>query len=101
MGDTLDNLIKVTKPGGRIVFYGATRGNPKGFQARKVFWNQIQLIGSTMGSDSDFVKMLEMVNKEGIVPVIDQVFEFDQSVQAFDRMKEGLQIGKIVIRISD
>ena len=101
MGDTLDNLIKVTKPGGRIVFYGATKGNPKGFQARKVFWNQIQLIGSTMGNDSDFAEMLEMVKRGRIVPVVDQIFEFDQFLQAFDRMKEGLQVGKIVFRISE
>ncbi|WP_373493527.1 zinc-binding alcohol dehydrogenase family protein [Aquiflexum sp.] len=99
MGDTLDNLIKVIKPGGRIVFYGATKGNPKGFQARKVFWNQIQLIGSTMGSDLDFERMLELVKEKKIVPVIDRVFELEDTVQAFDRMKEGLQTGKIVVQI--
>lgn len=101
MGDTLDHLIKVIKPGGRIVFYGATKGNPKGFQARKVFWNQIQLIGSTMGSDTDFIKMLEMVKEKKIVPIIDRIFDMDQGVQAFDRMKEGLQTGKIVIKIEE
>jgi len=101
MGDTLDNLIKAIKPGGRIVFYGATKGNPKALQARKVFWNQIQLIGSTMGSDTDFVQMLEMVNEKKIVPVIDRIFDLVHGVQAFDRMKEGLQTGKIVIWISE
>ncbi|WP_194974537.1 quinone oxidoreductase family protein [Aquiflexum lacus] len=99
MGDTLDHLIKVIKPGGRIVFYGATKGNPKEFQARKVFWNQIQLIGSTMGSDLDFEQMLALVKGKNIVPVIDKIFKMGDFVQAFDRMKEGLQTGKIVIRI--
>ncbi|WP_373521332.1 zinc-binding alcohol dehydrogenase family protein [Aquiflexum sp.] len=99
MGDTLDHLIKVIKPGGRIVYYGATKGNPKGFQARKVFWNQMQLIGSTMGSDLDFEQMLEMVKEKNIVPIIDDVFGLEESVKAFDRMKEGHQTGKIVVQI--
>jgi zinc-binding alcohol dehydrogenase/oxidoreductase len=101
MGDTLDNLIKVIKPGGRIVFYGATKGNPKGFQARKVFWNQIQLIGSTMGSDHDFEQMLQMVKEKNIIPVIDKIFGMGDCVQAFDRMRDGLQTGKIVIKIEE
>lgn len=101
MGDTLDHLIKVINPGGRIVFYGATKGNPKGFQARKVFWNQIQLIGSTMGSDHDFEQMIEMVKEKNIIPVIDKIFEIGDCIQAFDRMKDGLQTGKIVIRIDE
>jgi zinc-binding alcohol dehydrogenase/oxidoreductase len=100
MGDTLNNLIKVTKPGGRIVFYGATRGNSTGFESRRVFWNQIKLIGSTMGNDSDFESMLLFVKKNKIVPLIDRVFDFDDTMKAFDRMKEGKQMGKIVIRIS-
>ncbi|MCL6258746.1 zinc-binding dehydrogenase [Aquiflexum sp. TKW24L] len=100
MGDTLNNLIKVTKPAGRIVFYGATRGNSTGFESRRVFWNQVKLIGSTMGNDSDFENMLNFVKENKIVPLIDRVFDFEGAVQAFDRMKEGKQMGKIVIKIS-
>jgi len=100
MGDTLNNLIRVAKPAGRIVFYGATRGNPSGFDGRRVFWNQIKLIGSTMGNDEDFENMLDFVNKNKISPLIDQVFDLENSVKAFDRMKEGKQMGKIVVRIS-
>ena len=98
MGDTLGNLIKVTKPGGRIVFYGATKGNPKDVDARKIFWNQIHLIGSTMGSDRDFSDMLKFVEVNKITPVIDQVFPVDEAVSAFDRMKSGQQLGKIIVK---
>jgi NADPH:quinone reductase-like Zn-dependent oxidoreductase len=100
MGDTLNSMIKVTKPGGRIVFYGATRGNATGFESRRVFWNQIKLIGTTMGNDSDFVNMLKFVNENKISPILDKVFDLKDAVQAFERMKEGKQMGKIVIRIS-
>ncbi|MFN3800256.1 zinc-binding dehydrogenase [Belliella pelovolcani] len=97
MGDTLNNLIKVVKPGGRIVFYGATKGNPAMLDARKIFWNQIQLIGSTMGTDRDFEQMLDFVQKQNIKPIVDQIYQPEQAVAAFDRMKAGKQLGKIVI----
>jgi NADPH:quinone reductase-like Zn-dependent oxidoreductase len=68
MGDTFSNLLDVVRPGGSIVFYGATLGNPSQLNARKVFWNQIRIQGSTMGSDQDFSDMLLFVNGKKIVP---------------------------------
>ncbi len=97
MGDTLDNLIKVTKPGGRIVFYGATLGNPTSLDARRVFWNQIRLIGSTMGSDQDFSDMIAFVEKNSLKPIVDEVFPLEKAAEAFDRMKAGKQLGKLVL----
>lgn len=96
-GDTLSRLMDVCKPGARLVFYGATRGNPGQVEVRKLFWNQLQLIGTTMGNDSDFLKMLELVEKFKIKPVVDQCFPFSQAEVAFDRMKEGMQFGKITL----
>ena len=96
-GDTLNNLISVAKPGGKIVFYGATMGNPGKLEARKIFWNQLKIMGSTMGSDKDFAEMLELVATKQIRPVIDQVFPLEKAVDAFDRMKAGAQFGKIVL----
>lgn len=100
MGDTLNNLIKVALPGAKIVFYGATRGNPSSVDARKVFWNQLHLIGSTMGSDEDFESMLKFVEDKNIKPVLDEIFEIEDAVAAFDKMKAGQQLGKIVIKFS-
>lgn len=96
-GDTLNQLISVCRPGGKIVFYGATMGNPGKIEARKVFWNQLKIIGSTMGSDQDFLGMLALVKENKIHPVIDQVFLLDEAEKAFDRMKAGDQLGKIVL----
>ncbi|PRY90651.1 zinc-binding dehydrogenase [Mongoliibacter ruber] len=100
MGDTLDNLINASAPGARIVFYGATQGNPKGFNTRKVFWNQIKLIGSTMGSDTDFLNMLKFVDENRLKPIVDEVFSLENSVAAFNKMKSGNQLGKLVIQVS-
>ncbi len=96
-GDTLPHLMEVCKPGSRIVFYGATRGNPGQLEARKLFWNQLQLIGTTMGTDTDFLHMLQLVEKFKIKPVVDQCYPFSKAEEAFDRMKQGKQFGKITL----
>lgn len=96
-GDTLNHLVQVVKPGGKIVFFGATLGNPTKLEARKIFWNQIKIIGTTMGSDVDFEGMLDLVNTYQIKPWVDSVFTFDKAVEAFNRMRDGKQLGKIVL----
>ncbi|WP_057936596.1 zinc-binding dehydrogenase [Algoriphagus resistens] len=97
VGNTLNQLIQVAKPGGKIVFYGATLGNPSKLEARKIFWNQLKIMGSTMGSDTDFKAMVSLVCEKKIHPIIDQVFKFDEAEKAFDRMRDGQQMGKIVL----
>ena len=97
VGDTLNHLIQVAKPGGKIVFYGATLGNPSKVEARKIFWNQLKIMGTTMGSDLDFMNMVSFVSEKKIQPIIDQIFRFDQAEEAFDRMRDGKQMGKIVL----
>jgi NADPH:quinone reductase-like Zn-dependent oxidoreductase len=96
-GDGLNDLIKVTKPGGRIVIYGATQGNPATLEARRIFWNQIKIMGSTMGSDQDFDDMLTFVQKYQIKPIVDSVSPFSEAVEAFDKMRDGKQMGKIIL----
>lgn len=100
-GDGMNDLIAMLKPGGKFVFYGATQGLPSGLNMRAIFWNHLQLLGSTMGSDEDFKKMLHFCEHHQINPIIDKVFAFDDAVAAFDRMKEGAQFGKIVVRVSE
>jgi NADPH:quinone reductase-like Zn-dependent oxidoreductase len=96
-GDTLNHLVQVAKPGGKIVFFGATLGNPSKLEARKIFWNQLKIIGTTMGSDADFDGMLDLVTTHQIKPLVDSVFKFEQALEAFDRMRDGKQLGKIVL----
>jgi NADPH:quinone reductase-like Zn-dependent oxidoreductase len=97
-GDSFNHLLNVIKPGGKIVFFGATLGSPSKLEVRKIFWNQIKLIGTTMGSDQDFLEMLELVDTYQIKPIIDSVYSFDSAVEAFDRMRDGEQLGKIVLK---
>lgn len=99
MGDTINHLINVIKPGGKLVYYGATKGNPTDLNARKVFWNQLQLIGSTMGSDKNFKDMLSFVSLHKIKPIIDHVYDLQDAIGAFIKMKSGKQLGKIVLKV--
>lgn len=99
MGNTLGNLLDVIKPGGKLVFFGATLGNPSEMNVRKIFWNQLTLKGTTMGSDRDFEDMLEFVSHHKIKPVADHIFDFDQAITAFERMEQGTQLGKLVLKI--
>ncbi len=98
-GEGYAKLIDLAAPGGRIVNYGATAGPPKQFDLFKVFWKQLHLIGSTMGSPADFAAMLQFVNEHKIVPLIDQTFSFHQGNSALERMKHAQQFGKIVLDI--
>ncbi|PQO46208.1 zinc-binding dehydrogenase [Blastopirellula marina] len=93
------NLVDLAAPGGRIVNYGATTGPPEKLNLFKVFWNQLKLIGTTMGSPADFRGMLELVDKHEIHPMIDQVFSLAQGNEAIARMEQGQQFGKIVLKI--
>lgn len=96
-GDGLNDLFRLTKPGGRLVIYGATQGNCHMLEARRIFWNQLQLLGSTMGTDADFQEMLNLVNHFQIHPILDQIVELKDAEEAFDRMREGKQMGKLVL----
>jgi NADPH:quinone reductase-like Zn-dependent oxidoreductase len=96
-GDGFAKLIDLTKPGGRIVFFGATAGNPKGLDLRKCFFRQINLLGTTMGSPADFAGMTRFVDMHKITPVVDRVFPLDQADDALRHMEAAAQFGKIVL----
>ena len=99
-GDGLNDLLDLAAPGGRVVLYGATRGNPAQVAARRIFWKQLNILGSTMGSPEDFGGMLDFVGRHKIRPVVDRVFGLEQGEAAFRWMDEGKQFGKIVVKTS-
>ncbi len=96
-GPGFDHLIDLTAPGGRIVFFGATRGNPAVLPMRKIFWRNISLLGTTMGSPADWRAMTDFVALHKIVPVVSDVFPLARAGEAFELMERGGQFGKIVV----
>ena len=92
-------LIDASEPGARIVNYGGTAGPLESLPMRKVFWNQLNLLGSTMGSPADFAAMTSLVTQHCIQPVVDQVVAMRDGASAFRRMDEARQFGKIVLAL--
>jgi len=97
-GDSFQHLVKLCAPGARIGFYGATLGKYNNLNPQLLFWRQVSILGSTMGSDADFKSMLDFVSKNKIHPIIDEVFDLKDGAKAFDKMAAGKQFGKIVLQ---
>lgn len=97
-GPGYNDLLKILKPGGAIVNYGATAGPPAQLDMFTIFWNQIRIIGSTMGSRADFKAMLDFVTRHEIRPQVDQVFPLSEGSALVQSMAEMQQFGKLVLR---
>ena len=97
-GDGFGVLPTVLKPGGIIVNYGGTNGKINNLVPQTIFWKQMSIVGSTMGSDKDFKDMLDFVNKYKIKPVIDSIHNIEDQNEAFARMESGVQFGKIILK---
>ena len=98
-GENYSKLIEIISNGGRIISYGATLGHAEKIDLHKVYWKQIKIIGTTMGTDKDFENMLKFISSNKIKPVIDSFYKFTDYLNAFYRMKNSEQFGKIVIEI--
>jgi zinc-binding alcohol dehydrogenase/oxidoreductase len=97
-GDGIAECLKCLQGGGRFVSYGSTAG-PTGsaIALPMVFLNNLEILGTAMGSPSDFANMLALVNEKKIKPVVDEVFAFKDFPLALDKMRVGGQLGKLVL----
>ena len=99
-GAAFNSLLDAAAPGGRIVFYGGTLGNIPDLPPAKVFWKQLSILGSTMGSPQDFEDLLALVTEKQLVPVVDEVFPLAEGEAALRRLEAGAQFGKVVLKIA-
>ncbi len=99
-GEGFEKLLDAAAPGGRIVFFGATRGNPPALPMRKVFWRQLSLLGTTMGSPADWAAMTAFVALHHVRPVVSETFTLERAGEAFALMERGEQFGKIVVTVA-
>jgi NADPH:quinone reductase-like Zn-dependent oxidoreductase len=96
-GETLSRVLDIARPGGRVVIYGGTRGDAK-IRPFSIFWKHLDVLGSSMGSPSDFSAMLQLF-EHGLRPVVDRVYEMENVVEAAERVLAGEQFGKVVLSI--
>jgi len=96
---TWERSLRVLAKKGRLVTCGATSGPQVVTDVRKMFWHQWTLIGSTMGSVSEYSEIVRLLGQGHLRPTIDAVYPLDQAVEAFRRLESGDQMGKLVIEI--
>ena len=94
---TLNTSMLAVARVGRIVIVGNTSGPQTEIDIRFLFSKQISLIGSTMGSRQDFKTITALLWDGKIRPVIDSVMPLSEGQEAYRRMEEGRQSGKIVL----
>jgi NADPH:quinone reductase-like Zn-dependent oxidoreductase len=94
---TWGKALRALRPGGRLVSFGATTGRTTEVDIRHVFWNQLSILGTTMGSPREFAAMLALYAAGRLKPVVDSVLPLREAPAAHRRMDEGQQFGKIVL----
>jgi NADPH:quinone reductase-like Zn-dependent oxidoreductase len=91
--------LQAARPGGRIVVCGATSGANPPAALHRVWWKQLTIYGSTMGTKEDFEGAFELVKSGRAKPVIDSVLPLAEARAGHERMEAGEQFGKIVFEI--
>jgi zinc-binding alcohol dehydrogenase/oxidoreductase len=99
-GDQFPKLIELALPGGRIVNFGRTAGNITDISTQLLYWKQISILGTSMGTRDEFLTMLDFLESRNMKPIIDKVYPLDQFNDALGRLENGNQFGKIVLEIA-
>ncbi|HWP60563.1 MAG TPA: zinc-binding dehydrogenase [Candidatus Acidoferrales bacterium] len=99
-GESWPKSLASLAKGGRLVTCGATAGANPPTDLRRVFWNQLKIFGSTLGSREDFRQLLAFMNSARVRPILDQIFPLAEAAAAHRRLEERKQFGKIVLQIA-
>ncbi|MEC1970125.1 zinc-binding dehydrogenase [Bacillus cereus] len=97
---TFLKYFDVLKPNGRIVNFGASSGDTIELPLRALFYNQIDIMGTSMGSREEFNEMIKFIEKHQIKPIIDKVYSLEEAISALSRMEIGEQFGNIVLQMN-
>jgi NADPH:quinone reductase-like Zn-dependent oxidoreductase len=96
---TWQTSIQAARSGGRIAVCGATSGPNPPAALHRIWWKQLSILGSTMGTREDFEAAYELVKSGRAKPVVDSVYPLEEARAAHERMEAGEQFGKIVLSI--
>ncbi|HXO11395.1 MAG TPA: zinc-binding dehydrogenase, partial [Mycobacterium sp.] len=90
--------VRALRPGGRLVVLGANAADTAQMDVRSFYFGQFDLLGTTMGSSSDFAGLLDMIDRCSVrAPVIDREFPLDQAAEAHEYLERGRTFGKCVL----
>jgi NADPH:quinone reductase-like Zn-dependent oxidoreductase len=93
---TWAHSVRTLKPGGVIVVSGATTGDAPPAELRRIFFLQLSVVGSTMGTRDELERLVQLCVSKGVRPVIDQTFALSDARQGFEALLAGEITGKVV-----
>jgi zinc-binding alcohol dehydrogenase/oxidoreductase len=99
--DTWSRSLNAARTGGRIAVCGATSGPNPPAELHRIWWKQLSVLGSSMGTRADFEAAYELVKSGRALPVIDSVFPLSEARAAHERLEAGAQLGKVLMRIPE
>lgn len=97
---TWPQSLRAMRPGGRLVTCGATGGRHVEVDLRRLFWFQWSLLGSTMGTRSEFAEIVALGDAGELRPVVDAVHPLAEGRQAYQRLADAQQFGKLVLEVA-
>ncbi|WP_285729953.1 zinc-binding dehydrogenase [Nocardiopsis sp. ATB16-24] len=96
---TWGHSLRSLKPGGAVITCGATSGEAPPAELNRVFFLQLRVLGSTMGTRQELAALAEMCVRTGVRPDIDRVLPLSRAKEGFQAMADGEQFGKIVFMV--
>jgi zinc-binding alcohol dehydrogenase/oxidoreductase len=96
---TWKTSLQVAAAGGRVAVCGATSGPNPPANLHRIWWKQLTVVGSTMGTREDFAAVYGLVASGRAKPVVDRVFPLAEAAAAHAHLEAGRQLGKVVLRI--
>ena len=97
---TWPSTLRIVSRFGRIVVCGATTGPNLTLDARRLFWHQWTILGSTMGNHREFDESVKHAHAGRFWPVVDSIVPLEDSIEAYRRLASGAHAGKLVIEVS-
>ena len=99
-GEAWDGMLRALRPGGTLVNFGDTAGDFSNVAVALVYYAQLNIHGTTMGSPREFDALLEHLAGNPWRPVIDSTFPLAETAEAFRRLDDPARFGKIVLAVS-
>jgi NADPH:quinone reductase-like Zn-dependent oxidoreductase len=96
---TWKTSLQAAAPGARVCVCGATSGPNPPANLHRIWWKQLTILGSTMGTREDFAGAYELIASGKAKPIVDRVFSLAEAADAHRYLEEGRQLGKVVLRI--
>ncbi|GAA4346007.1 zinc-binding dehydrogenase [Angustibacter luteus] len=93
---TWSHSVKALKPGGVIVTCGATSGDAPPAELTRVFFLQLRVVGSTMGTRDELDRLMRFCAVTGVRPQVDRVLPLERAREGFERMLDADLFGKVV-----